>query len=57
MFRSLALLLGWVIVASAQEKVLYLTFDDGPQRGTAEVLDVLRRSRCRPHFSSLGATH
>src|SRR5687767_9342424 len=55
MLRSLAILLGLVGIVSAQEKVLYLTFDDGPQRGTAEVLDVLKTEQVPATFFLTGS--
>src|SRR5687767_14244127 len=55
MLRSLVLLLGLVSVASAAEKVLYLTFDDGPQRGTADVLDVLKEEKVPATFFLTGS--
>jgi peptidoglycan/xylan/chitin deacetylase (PgdA/CDA1 family) len=55
MVRSLVLLLGLVSVVSAAEKVLYLTFDDGPQRGTAEVLDVLKSEQVPATFFLTGS--
>jgi peptidoglycan-N-acetylglucosamine deacetylase len=55
MLRSLAFLLGLVGIVSAQEKVLYLTFDDGPQRGTAEVLDVLKTEQVPATFFLTGS--
>lgn len=43
MLRKLALiLLATTTAAHAQSKTIYLTFDDGPQPGTTDVLDVLK---------------
>lgn len=43
MLRTLALiLLTFIPPAFAQQKTIYLTFDDGPQPGTTDVLDVLK---------------
>ena len=43
MLRKLALVLvAFTAQAFAQQKTIYLTFDDGPQPGTTDVLDVLK---------------
>ena len=43
MLRKLAfILLAVTSAAFAQQKTIYLTFDDGPQPGTTDVLDVLK---------------
>jgi peptidoglycan/xylan/chitin deacetylase (PgdA/CDA1 family) len=56
MLRTLALLvLGTVSAAVAQNKTVYLTFDDGPQSGTADVLDVLKEQGAHAAFFLTGS--
>ena len=38
----------------SQEKVLYLTFDDGPGSATPEVLNVLRANNAKATFFTIG---
>ncbi len=56
MLRTLALfVLGAVSAALAQSKTVYLTFDDGPQPGTADVLDVLKEQGAHATFFLTGS--
>lgn len=55
MLRTLALLVGLAVTASAQTKVVYLTFDDGPQGGTTDVLDVLKEEKAPATFFLTGS--
>jgi peptidoglycan/xylan/chitin deacetylase (PgdA/CDA1 family) len=61
MFRSLVLGLFAVfspvtqISAFAQNKTVYLTFDDGPQPGTTDVLDVLKERGAHAVFFLTGS--
>lgn len=55
MCRFFLLFLAGSVVASAQTKTVYLTFDDGPQRGTAEVLDVLKEEQATATFFLTGS--
>jgi peptidoglycan/xylan/chitin deacetylase (PgdA/CDA1 family) len=55
MLRLFLLLLATGLAARAQTKVVYLTFDDGPQRGTAEVLDVLKEEKAQATFFLTGS--
>jgi peptidoglycan/xylan/chitin deacetylase (PgdA/CDA1 family) len=55
MFRSFLLVFATVVAAFAQSKVVYLTFDDGPQRGTAEVLDTLKEEQATATFFLTGS--
>ena len=55
MLRSLLLVLATVAAASAQSKVVYLTFDDGPQKGTSDVLDVLKEENATATFFLTGS--
>ena len=55
MLRLLLLLLAATTSLVAQNKVVYLTFDDGPQPGTAEVLDVLRAEKVPATFFLTGS--
>lgn len=47
-------LLGTPTAAGAGDKVLYLTFDDGPGDETVEILDVLREHDAKAVFFALG---
>ena len=47
-------LLGATAVAGSGEKVLYLTFDDGPGDETVEILDLLRENDAKAVFFALG---
>src|SRR6187551_3110450 len=55
MLRFFFLLLAASVIASAQSKVVYLTFDDGPQRGTAEVLETLKEEQATATFFLTGS--
>ena len=55
MLRCILLLLATVAAASAQSKVVYLTFDDGPQKGTSDVLDVLKEENATATFFLTGS--
>jgi peptidoglycan/xylan/chitin deacetylase (PgdA/CDA1 family) len=55
MCRSFFVLLAFAISAVAQSKVAYLTFDDGPQRGTSDVLDVLKEEQATATFFLTGS--
>ena len=55
MLRTLALiLLTFIAPAFAQQKTIYLTFDDGPQPGTTDVLDVLKDESAHAIFFLTG---
>ncbi len=55
MFRTLALVfLAFIASAAAQQKTIYLTFDDGPQPGTTDVLDVLKEEGAHGVFFLTG---
>jgi peptidoglycan/xylan/chitin deacetylase (PgdA/CDA1 family) len=53
--RFIALVFVLALPLAAQNRVVYLTFDDGPQRGTAEVLDVLKEERAPATFFLTGS--
>lgn len=55
MLRTFALLVGLAASAVAQNKVVYLTFDDGPQGGTTDVLDVLKEEKATATFFLTGS--
>lgn len=55
MLRFILLVLATALTAGAQNKVVYLTFDDGPQRGTAEVLDTLKEENATATFFLTGS--
>lgn len=55
MFRLFVFLLASAAAALAQGKVVYLTFDDGPQRGTSDVLDVLKEENVPATFFLTGS--
>src|SRR5215203_5554538 len=55
MLRFFFVLLAASVIASAQSKVVYLTFDDGPQRGTADVLEVLKEEQAKATFFLTGS--
>ena len=55
MLRSFLLVLATVVAASAQSKIVYLTFDDGPQKGTSDVLDVLKEENATATFFLTGS--
>lgn len=55
MLRTLAfILLTFIAPAFAQQKIIYLTFDDGPQPGTTDVLDVLKDESAHAIFFLTG---
>ena len=55
MLRKLAfILLAVTSAAFAQQKTIYLTFDDGPQPGTTDVLDVLKDESAHAIFFLTG---
>jgi peptidoglycan/xylan/chitin deacetylase (PgdA/CDA1 family) len=55
MLRVSLFLLGMAATAFSQSKTVYLTFDDGPQRGSADVLDVLAEERVPATFFLTGS--
>ncbi len=56
MLRNLAfILLAVTSAAFAQQKTIYLTFDDGPQPGTTDVLDVLKDEGAHATFFLTGS--
>lgn len=55
MLRTFALVLLAVASAFAQQKTIYLTFDDGPQPGTTDVLDVLKEEGVHGAFFLTGS--
>ncbi len=55
MFRLLTLWLACITPVFAQTKTVYLTFDDGPQKGTAEVLDILKEEGVTAAFFLTGS--
>ena len=55
MVRLFALFLACISPVFAQTKTIYLTFDDGPQKGTAEVLDVLKEEGVTAAFFLTGS--
>jgi peptidoglycan/xylan/chitin deacetylase (PgdA/CDA1 family) len=55
MLRTLILSLCAVSAALAENKTVYLTFDDGPQPGTADVLDVLKEHGAHATFFLTGS--
>ena len=38
---------------SAEDKTIYLTFDDGPINATSALIDTLNDGGIRPHFTSM----
>jgi len=40
--------------AASEDKIVYLTFDDGPSKLTPEVLDILRQEKVKATFFELG---
>jgi peptidoglycan/xylan/chitin deacetylase (PgdA/CDA1 family) len=55
MFRLIVLSLFASGIALAQTKTVYLTFDDGPQPGTTDVLDVLKEHGAHAAFFLTGS--
>jgi peptidoglycan/xylan/chitin deacetylase (PgdA/CDA1 family) len=55
MLRLLVLCLLTASTAFAQSKTVYLTFDDGPQPGTSDVLDVLKEQDAHAAFFLTGS--
>lgn len=55
MLRLFALLLACAAPVLAETRTVYLTFDDGPQKGTADVLDVLKEAGVPATFFLTGS--